>query len=144
MRLLPLLLPLLIFSGCIVPSLRKPPTLEESLKEKELRDYYRDVQNAFAQGDAKALADLFDPSIAKPMTYGQILAWGEKFFGEHGPALFHVDKMEILELGWRRAVTRLTYRVKTKSGRGDFGGAERNSFIRKDGRWLMSSWEKEP
>lgn len=138
-----LLLPLLAFSGCIVPSLRKPPTLEESLKEEGLRNYYLDVQNAFARGDAKALADLFEASIAKPMTYGQILAWGEKFFGEHGPARFHVENMEILELGWRRAVTRLTYRVETKSGRGDFGGVELDTFTRRSGRWLMASWEKE-
>jgi hypothetical protein len=143
MRLTPLLL-LLALCGCLAVSFRRPQTLEESLKERGLRDYYLDVKNAFALGDAQALAALFDPAIAKPMTRAQVLAWGNKFFAEHGAARFHVEKLEVLELGYRHGLTRLTYKVETKSGKGDFGGVELDTFTRRSGRWLMTSWEKVP
>ena len=56
----------------------------------------------------------------------QIRAWADKFFGEHGPASFKVQKLEFERLGFENAVVLLEYRVETTDGRGSFGGVERD------------------
>lgn len=122
---------------------RKVGTAEWILQQ-EIRSYYDNVQLAFAAGNPQALAGLFDPGIAKPMTQTEILAWGEKFFGEHKKARFRIEKLVFDELGYLQAVVTLTYRVETPEGRGDFGGTERDALVKRRGRWYISAWEKLP
>lgn len=133
----------LLCSGCLELSFRRPLSMQETLKENSLKDYYVQVKSAFALGDAEALAALYDPGIARPMTQAEILAWGRKFFGEHGSARFRVEKLDVQELGYQHGLVRLTYRVQTKSGKGDFGGTELDTFTQRSGRWLITSWEKQ-
>jgi hypothetical protein len=107
----------------------------------DVRAYYDELVQAFAAGDAGALALLFDEAIERPMTRDQILAWGEAFFGEHGPARFVVERVEVERLGGESAVVLLTYRVETKDGRGSFGGIERDVLVRRGQGWTMAEWE---
>ncbi|OGR82191.1 MAG: hypothetical protein A3J74_01310 [Elusimicrobia bacterium RIFCSPHIGHO2_02_FULL_57_9] len=117
-------------------------TLEEIALQQEVRSFYNDLQATFAAGNPQALAALFSPSITKPMTHKEILAWGEKFFGEQKNAHFRIDKLGFERLGAVEAVVTLTYRVETPGGKGDFGGTERDSLIQKNKRWYISAWEK--
>ncbi len=119
-------------------------THEEGRVEAEVRSYYRDVQKAFSARDPQALAALFDPAITQPMTHGQILDWGRKFYGENSEVRFHIDKLDVRDLGPGRAVVNLRYHVTTKDNKADFGGAEIDTLVRRGGKWLMTEWEKVP
>lgn len=143
MRRIPLVL-LLVFAGCKYISFGRRMSNDEIRLQQEIRAYYGDVQRAFAAGNAQALAALFDSSIVKPMTYAQILAWGEKFFSENGPARFRIESLEFDALGHRQADVVMKYRVVTKDGKGDFGGVEADRLVKRGGRWYMTEWEKLP
>ena len=140
MRLLPILVALLLVSCGYVSFGRKVGDDELRLRT-DVRSYYDEVVQVFAAGNADALALLFDAAIAKPMTREQILAWGKKFFGEHGHASFKVEKVEYERLGYENAVVLLTYRVETGDGKGNFGGVERDYLVKRGRRWVVSSWE---
>lgn len=143
MRLLSCVLAALLSSSCGWVSFERRKSVEAAALESSVRAYYEEVVLAFAAGDAERLTVLFSPSITKPMTRPQILDWGRRFFGEHGPARFKVERLSIEELGPRRAVAYLTYSVRTASGKGGFGGTERDVLERADGgRWVMMEWEK--
>lgn len=144
MRQLLAALTCLTLSGCGWISFRKPPTDDEIRLRAELKSYYGDVQTAFAVGNAQGLAVLFDPSITTPMTKREIEAWGDKFFGEHGRASFKLEKFELDEMGAGRAVATIRYSVTTPTGKGSFGGTERDELVKKNGRWYVSAWEKIP
>ncbi len=131
-------------AACVKVAFRRPPAPEELAREREIRDFYLEVAKVFATADAEGLAALYEPGISKPMTLGQIRAWGVKFFKEHGPARFHVEKLTLDAVGYRRATVTLTYRVTTASGKGDFGGTELDEFQKSGERWRVSSWEKIP
>ncbi len=117
---------------------------DELRLRRELEGYYVDAAAAFAAGSPEALTALFDPAITKPMTREKIRSWAAGFFAEHGQAHFKVEKLDIERLGFVSAVAVLTYRVETKDGKGSFGGVERDEFARKNGRWIMTGWEKVP
>jgi hypothetical protein len=141
-----LLLAALLLTGCAYVDVgfgRKVSDDEIRLRS-EVRAYYDDVARTFAAGNAEALALMFDAAIAKPMTREKILAWGRKFFGEHGPASFKVEKVEFERLGYENAVVLLTYRVETKDGNGNFGGTERDVLVKRGRRWTMTEWEVVP
>lgn len=138
----PLLLAALLLSGCSYVSFGRKVSDDELRLRDDVRAYYDEVVQAFAAGNPDALAQLFDGAITKPMTREQILAWGRKFFGEHGPARFKVERVEYERLGYGDAVVLLTYRVETKDGRGNFGGVERDVLVRRGRRWVMTEWEK--
>jgi hypothetical protein len=140
MRLLPILAALLLGSCGYVSFGRKVGDDELRLRS-DVRAYYDEVVTAFAAGNADALALLFDAAIAKPMTRDQILAWGKKFFGEHGAASFKVEKVDYERLGYENAVVLLAYRVETKDGKGNFGGVERDYLVKRGRRWVVASWE---
>ncbi len=131
-------------AACVKVSFRRPPAPEELARERGLRDYYLEVAKAFATADPDGLAALYAPNISKPMTLAQIRAWAAKFFAEHGPARFHVEKLTLDAVGYRRATATLTYQVRTTSGKGDFGGTEIDEFEKVGERWKMLSWEKVP
>jgi hypothetical protein len=134
----------LLLVGCAYISFSKPMSDEEYILRSEVRGYYSEVSEAFAGGNADALAQLFDESIAKPMTRDQILAWGRDFFQKHGPAKFQVEKLEVESLGHVNGVVRLTYRVDTSDGQGSFRGVERDELLKHGRRWYVSGWEKLP
>lgn len=140
-----LLLGLLALGGaCVRLDMGRKLSDDELRLRRELEAYYMQASAAFAAGSPQALAALYDPSIRKPMTLEQIEAWGATFFREHGPARFKVEKLEFDRLGHRDALVTLRYRVETRTGKGDFGGVEQDEFVKKDGRWLMTGWEKVP
>lgn len=143
MRLLTLLAAACLASGCVRLSFARGDDDERRLRA-EVHAYYAEVSAAFATGSADALAARFDPAIAKPMTHAQIRDWGDEFFGEHGPASFKAEALDFESLGYREAVAVLTYRVKTRTGKGDFGGRERDFLVKKNGRWMVAAWEKLP
>jgi len=140
MRLIPILA-VVLFSSCGYVSFGRKVSDDELRLRSDVRAYYDEVVQVFAAGNADALALLFDAAIAKPMTREQILAWGKKFFGEHGPASFKVEKVEHERLGYENAVVLLTYRVETKDGKGNFGGVERDYLVKRGRRWVVASWE---
>lgn len=115
---------------------------DELRLRSSVRAYYDEVVLAFAAGNEDSLAMLFDSSITRPMTHEQIKAWGAKFFKENGPASFKVDRLEYERLGYENAVVLLTYRVETKSGKGNFGGTERDVLAKRGKRWIVTEWEK--
>ncbi len=131
-----------VLAGCVEVGFRRPPTLRESLRKAEIREYYESVQLAFAQGDAAALAELFDPGITEPMTHAGILEWGRKFFAENGPSRFRIVKLSIEDMGTERAVVLLEYAVETEGGRGDFGGTELDTLVKSGGRWRTAAWKE--
>jgi hypothetical protein len=131
-------------SACVWLDMGRRVSDDERRIQRELEAYYVEAAAAFATGSAEALAALYDPAISKPMTLPQIRDWGVKFFGEHGPARFKVEKLEFDRVGYENAVVTLTYKVETKTGKGDFGGVEQDVFVKKKGRWLMTEWEKVP
>ncbi len=139
-----LLLVLLAVGACVRLDLGRRVSDDELRLRRELEGYYVDAAAAFATGSPEALAALYDSSISKPMTLDAIRKWGVEFFGKHGPARFKVEKLEFDRLGYENAVVTLTYRVETKTGEGSFGGVERDEFVKKKGRWLMTAWEKLP
>jgi hypothetical protein len=130
-------------SSCGYVSFERAKTPDEVRLEQSVRGYYGDVRRAFAVGNADALTSLFSPSITHPMTQAQIRAWADKFFAEHGRARMRVEKLDVDELSFVRAVVTLSYRVETTDGKGSFGGAERDVLERRDGRWFIASWDKE-
>jgi hypothetical protein len=141
MRLFPIIAAVFL-SCCGYVSFGRKVGDDELRLRTDVRAYYDEVVTVFAAGNADALTLLFDAAIAKPMTREQILAWGKKFFGQHGPASFKVDKVEYERLGYENAVVLLTYRVETKDGKGNFGGVERDQLVKRGRRWVVASWEK--
>lgn len=137
-----LLLVLVVLGACVRLDLGRKVSDDELRLRRELEGYYLEAAAAFAAGSPDALAALYDQSITRPMTLAAIRAWGEGFFAEHGPARFKVEKLEFERLGYESAVVALTYRVETRDGKGSFGGVERDEFVRRRGRWLMTGWEK--
>lgn len=135
---------ILLASGCGYISFSKPMSNEEIVLRSEIRGYYEDVAQAFAGGNADALAELYDESIADPMTREQIRDWARKFFQAHGPAQFKVVGIDIDSIGHVSAVLVLTYRVDTRDGAGSFHGVERDHLLKHGRRWYVSSWEKLP
>lgn len=129
-------------AGCGWIGFRRPPTDDELRLSAEVRSYYTQVQGAFAGGDAQALSSLFDAGIVAPMTKAQVDAWAEKFFAEHGRARFRILALEIDDLGLQRAVVTLKYAVETPDGKGGFAGTERDTLVRRGGRWYTAAWEK--
>ncbi|MBI5245763.1 MAG: hypothetical protein HY923_01170 [Elusimicrobia bacterium] len=115
---------------------------DELRLRSSVRAYYDEVVLAFAAGNADSLTLLFEASITKPMTHDQIQAWGVKFFKENGPASFKIDRVEYERLGYENAVVLLTYHVETKSGKGNFGGTERDTLTKRGKRWVITEWEK--
>lgn len=144
MRRALLLALLALGSACVRLDMGRKLGDDELRLRRELEGYYVEAAAAFATGSPEALAALYEPSIRKPMTRQQIKDWGAKFFGEHGPARFKVVKLEFDRLGYESALVTLTYKVETKTGKGDFGGVEQDEFVKKNGRWLMTAWEKVP
>lgn len=134
----------LLTGGCGYINFNKPMSNEEIVLRSEIRGYYEDVAQAFAGGNADALADLYDESIADPMTREQIRVWARKFFKAHGPAQFKAMTIDIDSIGHVSAVLVLTYRVDTRDGAGSFHGAERDHLLKHGRRWYVSSWEKLP
>jgi hypothetical protein len=134
----------LLLGGCGYINFSKPMSDEESILRSEIRGYYEEVGVAFAGGNADALVELYDETIAKPMTRDQILAWGRDFFQKHGPARFQIEKLDIESLGHVSASVVLTYRVETRDGQGSFRGVERDEFLKHGRRWYVASWEKLP
>ena len=143
MRAIPLAA-LLLASSCswVTVGFGRAVSDDELRLRADVRAYYDDVVQAFAAGNPDALAQLFDAAIAKPMTHAQILDWGRKFFGEHGTASFKIEKFEYERLGYENAVILLTYRVETKTGKGAFGGTERDYLVKRGKRWIVTAWEK--
>ena len=141
-----LLLAALLLQGCayVDVGFGRKVSEDELRLRTEVRAYYDDVVRAFAAGNPDALTQLFDAAIAKPMTRDQIQAWGRKFFGEHGPARFKIEKVDYERLGYENAVVLLTYRVETKDGKGGFGGTERDTLVKRGRRWTMTEWEVVP
>ncbi len=131
-------------SGCGYVGFGKPMSEEEIVLRSQIRSYYEDVAQAFAGGNADALASLYDETIAEPMTRAQIHDWAQKFFREHGPAQFKVEDLDIESIGHVSAVLTLTYRVDTRNGDGSFSGVERDHLLKHGRRWYVSSWEKLP
>lgn len=129
-------------AACDYISFSRWASPDEVRLQEELRGYYGELKGVFAMGNSQALAGLFDASITRPMTQEQILAWGQNFFSENRTAVFRIDKFEVEELGYQRAVVMLTYRVETPGGKGDFGGTERDTLVKRRGRWYVSAWEK--
>lgn len=134
----------LLLSGCGWVSFRKTPSDDELRLEREVRAFYSEIQSAFAAGNPQALASLYDASISKPMTKPEIEAWIEKFFAEHGRGSMSYSSFSIDELGHARAVVTLAYKVETPDGAGNFGGSERDSLIKRGGRWYMAGWQTLP
>ncbi|MBI3289757.1 MAG: hypothetical protein HYZ74_09600 [Elusimicrobia bacterium] len=114
---------------------------EELRARADVRSYYDEMAQAFASGNAEALARLFDPAIAKPMTREKILAWGQDFFGRHGPARFKIERVEFERLGLQNAIVTLTYRVETRDGEGSFAATERDELVKRGRRWYVTGWE---
>src|ERR1041385_5443615 len=85
--------------GCSYISFNKPVSDEEIVLRAEIRSYYDQVAEVFAGANADALGQLYDDTIAKPMTRDKIIAWGSDFFKKHGPAQFKVVKIDIESLG---------------------------------------------
>lgn len=133
---------ILLLAGCGLVKIGPAKPLRQSVAEQELRDYYAQVQLAFARADEGALTELFDPSITKPMTRAQIRAWAKEFFTKNGRSRFIIEDLELVDLGPGRAVARLKYRVVTPGGKGDFAGAEMDVLEKKAGRWRITGWEK--
>ena len=131
-----------LLAGCLRLGFERRATTEEIVLKAEIRAFYGQVQQAFAAGTPRALAALFSPTIARPMSHAEILAWAERFFSEHGHARFRVERLEFDELGHLQALVTLTYRVETPGGRGDFGGTEQDTLVKTSGRWTISAWEK--
>jgi hypothetical protein len=129
-------------SACGYVSFGRKVSDDEQRLRSSVRAYYDEVVAAFAVGNPDALILLFDGAIAKPMTSEQIKAWGVKFFKENGPASFKIDRVEYERLGYENAVVLLTYHVKTKSGKGNFGGTERDVLVKRGKRWVITEWEK--
>jgi len=129
-------------SGCGYISFQKPLTNDEVRLEAEVREYYDEVAQSFATGNADALASLFLSSITHPMTQDQIRDWGRKFFADNGAAHFKLRKIEFEELSYIRAAVTISYVVETKGARGDFGGVEHDELVRHQGRWFVASWDK--
>lgn len=145
MRILPLVAALCVGACAYVDvGFGRKVSDDELRLRAEVRAYYDDVVRAFAAGNPDALTMLFDAAIAKPMTRDQIQAWGRKFFGEHGPARFKVEKIEYERLGYENAVVLLTYKVETTDGKGGFGGTERDVLVKRGRRWSMTEWEVVP
>lgn len=117
---------------------------DELRLRRELEGYYVEAAAAFAAASPDALAALFDPAIKKPMTQEQIRAWAEGFFREHGPAQLRVESLEFERLGFESAVVLMRYRVDVAGGKGSFAAAERDEFVKRRGKWLITSWEKLP
>ncbi len=132
----------LLLSSCGHVSFGRKVSNDELRLRSDVRAYYDEVVRDFAAANADALALLFDAAIAKPMTREEILAWGRDFFAKHGPASFKIERVEYERLGYENAVVRLTYRVETKDGKGNFGGTERDSLTKRGRRWVITSWEK--
>jgi len=137
-----LLLASVLLSSCGYVSFGRKVGDDELRLRSSVRAYYDEVVLAFAAGNGDSLAMLFDSSITKPMTHEQIKAWGAKFFKENGPASFKIDKVEYERLGYENAVVLLTYHVETKSGKGNFGGTERDVLTKRGKRWVVTEWEK--
>ncbi len=137
-----LLIAAVALSGCGYVSFARKVSDDELRLRSGVRSYYDEVVQAFAAGNPAALTMLFDGAIAKPMTREQIQAWGVKFFAENGPAAFKVERVEYERLGYENAVVLLTYRVKTKTGKGDFGGTERDTLVKHGKHWVVTEWEK--
>lgn len=141
MKLVPLIAAMLL-SACGYVSFGRKVSDDELRLRSDVRAYYDEAVQAFAAGNADALALLFDAAIAKPMTREQISAWGRDFFAAHGPASFKVEKVEYERLGYENAVVLLAYRVETRDGKGNFGGTERDYLTKRGRRWAITSWEK--
>lgn len=142
MRSARLALPMLLLAGCGLVKIGPAKPLRQSVVEQELRDYYAQVQLAFARADEGALTELFDASITKPMTRAQIRAWAKEFFTKNGRCRFVIEDLELVDLGPGRAVARLRYRVVTPGGKGDFAGAEMDVLEKRAGLWRVTAWEK--
>lgn len=117
--------------------------VEEYAIEEEVKSYYEEFKGVFAAQNAGALTELFDSGISKPMTLPQIRAWAEKFFSENKGVDFHVERIEFLGIGLEKADIRLTYHVTTVGGKGDFGGVELDTLVKRGGKWRISAWEKD-
>jgi hypothetical protein len=133
----------MLLASCGYVSFGRKISDDEMRLRSEVRAYYDEVAQAFAAGNADALALLFDAAIGKPMTREKITEWGRDFFGTHGPASFKVERVEFERLGHENAVVLLTYRVETRDGKGNFGGKERDVLVKHGRRWVVASWEKQ-
>lgn len=137
-----LFLGLLSLGACVRLDMGRRVSDDEQRLRREIESYYVEVAAAFAAANPDALSTLFDSAIKTPMTREQIRAWATEFFGKHGPARFKVEKLEFERLGYESGVVTLSYRVETRSGEGSFGGVERDVFMKKHGKWVMTGWEK--
>ena len=137
-----LLIAAVALSGCGYVSFGRKVSDDELRLRSSVRAYYDEVVQAFAAGNPDSLTMLFDGAISKPMTREQIQAWAKKFFTENGPASFKIERVEYERLGYENAVVLLTYRVTTRSGKGNFGGTERDILVKRGKRWVVTEWEK--
>ncbi|MBI5630253.1 MAG: hypothetical protein HY921_05160 [Elusimicrobia bacterium] len=136
------LAPALLLAGCRHISFQQKVGTDAYILEEEVKAFFNEVKTAFAGGNAQALASLFSSSITHPMTQAQILSWGQKFFAENKSARFVVEKLSLDSLGPLQATVTMAYRVETLDGKGNFGGVERDSLVKKGGRWYISAWDK--
>jgi hypothetical protein len=131
-----------LLCGCLRVSFQRAVGAEEAALQAEIRRYYWNVAAAYAAGDADGLAELFSPSITRPMTQSQIRAWAREFFAKHGRARFEVSELRFDELGYSRAVVTLKYRVEPLGPGGAFGGTETDRLERRGGKWSVTAWDR--
>ncbi|MDE2039632.1 MAG: nuclear transport factor 2 family protein [Elusimicrobia bacterium] len=133
---------LLLLAGCGGVGFERPISDREFALEAEIRDFYSELGRAYSAGDAQALALLYDPGIATPMTHDQIQAWVDQFFAERGPAAFNILALSFEQLGADRAVVRIKYDVAPFGKKPGFQGFELDTLVRRFGRWYIASWER--
>ena len=136
-----MILTAILLSACAYVSFGRKVSDDEVRLRSGVRAYYDEVVLAFASANHESLTMLFDTAITKPMTREKISAWGKDFFAKNGSAKFKVEHLEYERLGYENAVVLLTYRVETKSGKGNFGGTERDYLTKRGRRWVVTAWE---
>jgi len=140
--LAPLCLTLLFTAACGGISFGRKVTDDEVIIQQEIHSFYNQVQEAFATANPDALASLFAPSITHPMNHKEIEDWANKFFVQNKNGHFKIEKLEFEGLSYIKASVVLNYKIETPDGKGDFGGAERDTLTKDHGHWYIAGWDK--
>ncbi len=135
-------IPLLSFGFPIQPLPTHYHALSTLQNRNSINLYYEKVVKTFADGDAKALTNLFAKNITQPMKISEIFAWAKDFFASNGPSTFVVENLVSERIDTESAVAVLTYHVNTLDNKGDFSGIERDHLLKIDGEWVISAWDK--
>ena len=115
---------------------------DEIVLQQEIRAYFNEMQEAFAAGNAQALASLFDPSITHPMNQDEIEARAGAFFAANKGAHLGIDRVSFEELGMQRAVVTAAYKAEALQASSALQGVERATLVKRRGRWYVSRWEE--